>query len=50
MIKPKYKKGLDSVQLARPGVEQAIGGSLKPQLPKSPQYMKPKAKRIPRRA
>jgi hypothetical protein len=50
MIKPKYKKGLDSIQLARAGVEQAIGGPLKPLTPKSPQSMKTKGKRLPRGA
>jgi hypothetical protein len=50
MIKPQYKKNLDAVQLARAGVEQAIGRPLKPPLPKSPQSMKPKGKRLPRGA
>ena len=50
MIKPKYKKGLDVTQLARAGVEHAIGGPLKPPSPKSPQSMKPKTKRPPKGA
>lgn len=28
MIKPKYRKNLDAIQLARAGVEQAIGAPL----------------------
>jgi hypothetical protein len=50
MMKPKYKKNLDVSQLARAGVERAIGGPLKAPVPKSPQSVKPEKKRLPRGA
>jgi hypothetical protein len=44
MIKPKYSKNLDAVQLARAGVERAIGATLKDPTPKSPQSKGPQKK------
>ena len=44
MIKPKYRKNLDPIQLARAGVEQAIGAPLTLSKPSSvvPAKIKPK--------